>query len=73
MDLETFRRLEEALEKLLQSHGALKEEKRLLTERLREKESEIEGLKERLEKLDSEKELIRDKVDGLLNKLEGFI
>lgn len=84
-EIESFSRLEEKIDQLLERMEALKQERDLAVaqrseteELLRRRETEIEQLKQKLEEaqtrtLDPEKEsVIREKLTGLLNKLDNI-
>jgi len=73
MTTENFERLEEGLTRLLADFETLKAENRGLHEVLKAKEAEVEALNAKISRLDSEKGLVKEKVDGLLERLEGLI
>jgi len=73
MALDNFDRLEEGLTRLLSDLETLRAENRGLKEVLRAKEAEVETLNEKIGRLDKEKGLVKEKVDGLLERLEGLI
>lgn len=73
MALDNFDRLEEGLTRLLADLETLKAENRGLKDALRAGEAEVETLNEKIGRLDKEKGLVKEKVDGLLERLEGLI
>jgi predicted nuclease with TOPRIM domain len=73
MALDNFDRLEEGLGRLLTEFEALKAENRGLKEVLKAKEAEVDTLNDKIGRLDKEKGLVKEKVDTLLEKLEGLI
>jgi len=73
MELDRFETLEQKVGRLIEGYIQLKLEHRKLAEELKSKESELSGLKERLNKLDSEKGRIKQKVEGILEKIDGLI
>ncbi|HEY4708439.1 MAG TPA: cell division protein ZapB [Thermodesulfobacteriota bacterium] len=73
MALDNFDRLEEGLTRLLAAYETLASEKDGSSEALAAKDREIAELKTKLKKLEAERDGIREKVDVLLEKLEGLI
>lgn len=74
MELEKFIELDEKIRELLVDTGSsLKEENLVLKERLSECEKELKELKRVVGRYDKEKLLVREKVDGLLQRVEGLI
>ena len=73
MELVVFEQLEKKIEKLIEQCVELKQENRRLSEVLNSKDEEIEGLHIKLEKFSKEKGLIREKVETLLERVEGLI
>lgn len=73
MTLDKFERLEEGLTRLLAAYETLSSEKEGFKEVLASKDLEIDELKTKLKKLEAERDEVRDKVDGLLEKLETLI
>jgi len=71
--MEKFDVLEEKISRLIDSYSALREEKTVLVERLAEKELEIQKLKERISLLSREREAAREKVEGLLNRVDRLL
>ena len=71
--MEKFDILEEKISRLIDSYSALREEKTVLGERLAEKELEIQKLKERISLLSREREVAREKVEGLLNRVDRLL
>jgi len=73
MEFGMFEQLEQKVEKIIERCGELTKENEKLTEMLRSKEEETESLTRKLEKLGKEKGLVREKVETLLERLEGLI
>lgn len=75
MDKETdkFDVLEERISRLLEAYSTLRDEKVTLGERLAEKELEIQKLKEKVSYLSREREAAREKVEGLLTRVDRLI
>ena len=70
MGWEAFKELEERIEKLTRGYLFLKEERSNLLNLLKEKEEEISSLKGELEEMRAEKEEIRNRIIGLIEKIE---
>jgi len=70
MKWEAFNELEERIEKLTKGYLSLKEERNNLLNLLRQKEEEISSLKGELEEMRAEKEEIRNRIIGLIEKIE---
>ena len=73
MELAVFEQLEKKIEKLIEQCAELKQENKRLTEALNSKDKEIESLHVKFEKFGKEKGLIREKVETLLERVEGLI
>lgn len=73
MALENFDKLEERINLLLDEYERLQAENRLLKQALESKNLEIEDVKDKLKRLDREKGIVREKVDGILSRLESLI
>ncbi len=73
MALDRFNRLEEGLTRLLSAYETLAAEKEGTSEALAAKDLEIAELRSKLKKLEAERDEVREKVDLLLEKLEGLI
>jgi len=71
--MDKFEILEEKVTRLIEAYASLKEEKESLGERLTQKESEIQKLKEKISHLCREREAAREKVKGLLNRVDRLI
>ena len=72
-EIEKFDVLEARIIQLVEAYSALRDEKTLLGEQLTQKESEIQKLKEKISHLSRERELAREKVEGLLNRVDRLI
>lgn len=73
MALEKFERLEEGLGRLLAAYEALSAENREIMESRGAKDQELAALREKVARLEKEKEQVRERVDGLLAKLEALM
>lgn len=72
MDLSTFKTLETKIEELLNRLKALKQENDEVRRRLEEKEREVAELTQLLSVQDAERDQVRERVEGLLAKLESL-
>lgn len=70
---ERFDRLSDGLTRLLETQERLKAENIELREALGEKDRELEELRSKVEEQDKEKGLVRERIDGLLGRLDGLI
>jgi len=73
MEMEKFDILEEKISRLLDAYSSLREEKAVLGEKLAEREGEIQRLKEKISLLSREREAARQKVEGLLSRVDRLI
>lgn len=73
MDLDKFDALEQRVSSLIDGYGTLKQENFRLAHELESKEKELYKLKERLSKLDNEKGIIKEKVENILQKVDGLL
>ncbi|WKZ33597.1 MAG: cell division protein ZapB [Thermodesulfobacteriota bacterium] len=73
MVIEQFERLEAGLLRLLAAHEAASAEKEALKAEISSKDIEIAELKKNLKRLEGERDQVREKVDGLLARLETLI
>ncbi len=73
MALEQFDRLEEGLLRLLAAYEAVSAEKEALNAEISTRDLEIAELRRNLKRLEGERDQVREKVDGLLAKLETLI
>lgn len=73
MALDKFQRLEEGLNRLLAGYEGITASNRDLMDSLAAKDLLITELKEKISRLEGEKDQVREKVDGLLSRLEGLI
>lgn len=64
--------LEQKIKKLLEQVNGLKQEKKDLEVRLKEREGEITGLKNDMENLLTERDRIKEKVTHLIKSVEDF-
>ncbi len=71
--MDKFDILEEKINQLVDAYSALRREKDSLGERLAEKESEIRKLNERINQFSQERDMAREKVEGLLHRVERLI
>jgi len=68
-----FEQLEKKVEKLIERCGELNGENERLAAVLKSKDEEIKGLIHKLDKLGKEKGVVREKVETLLDRLEGLL
>ncbi|MFZ3073312.1 MAG: cell division protein ZapB [Thermodesulfobacteriota bacterium] len=76
MEPVNFIELEERISRLLSSYGALQDEKKRLEEELRQRNAEAKelvDLREKVKRLEKEKGVVKEKVDGLIRRLDGLI
>jgi len=72
-ETDKFEILEEKITQLVEAYGSLTNEKTAMGEKLAQKELEIRGLMEKVARLSKERETAREKVKGLLNRLDILI
>ncbi|NPB08892.1 MAG: cell division protein ZapB [Thermodesulfobacteria bacterium] len=73
MEFQEIRLLEEKIEALLGVLQDLRREKEELLAQLRQKEEEISGLRTELSRLREERDLIKEKVQGLLSRIDQLL
>lgn len=73
MALEKFERLEEGLGRLLAAYEALSAENREILASQGDKDKEVAALREKVARLEKERDQVRERVDGLLAKLETLM
>jgi chromosome segregation ATPase len=71
--VDKFEVLEEKITRLVEAYASLSDEKNGLGKRLAQKEIEIQGLMEKVDRLSQEREDARQRVEGLLNRLDRLI
>ncbi len=71
--MDKFDVLEDRIDRLVEAYSALREEKESLRNRLAERELEIQKLREKLSHFSRERELAREKVEGLLTRVDRLI
>lgn len=72
-EVDKFDVLEERITRLVEAYSTLRDEKVSLGEKLAEKELEIQKLKERVSYLSREREVAREKVEGLLARVDRLL
>jgi chromosome segregation ATPase len=72
-ETDKFDVLEGKISQLVDSYSTLRDEKTALGEQLAQKELEIQKLKEKIYHLSREREVAREKVEGLLNRVDRLI
>ncbi len=72
MGMKNFEILEERLEELLRFCDDTEKDNNLIKEQLVLKEMEIKELRERLAKIEGEKIKVKEKVEGLIIRLDGL-
>jgi len=73
MEGDRFNVLEEKIAQLLDAYTSLGKEKAILDEKLATWEMEMQGLKEKVLYLSRARETARQKIEGLLNRIEILI
>ena len=72
-DIDKFAVLEQKITQLVEAYASLSAEKTALEKKLGQKEMEVQGLMEKIARLSQEREAARDRVEGLLNRLDRVI
>jgi chromosome segregation ATPase len=72
-ETDKFDVLEEKITKLVEAYSTLQDEKTSLGEELAQRDLEIQKLKDKISHLSREREIAREKVEGLLNRVERLI
>ncbi len=72
-EIDKFDVLEGKISQLVDAYSTLRDEKTALGEQLAQKELEIQKLKEKISHLSREREVAREKVEGLLNRVDRLI
>lgn len=72
-EIDKFEVLEEKITHLVEAYASLSNEKTTLGKKLAQKEMEIQGLMEKVARLSQEREAARERVEGLLNRLDRLI
>lgn len=72
MSITNFEILEERLEELLRFSETVDKKNNLIKEQFALKDLEIKELRERLDKIEREKVKAREKVEGLIKRLDGL-
>lgn len=73
MSVENFDKLEKKIERLFELCDALRSDKDELREMLRRRDIEISELRGAAEVFEKEKGAVRERVDGLIERLDGLI
>lgn len=71
--MDKFDVLEDRINRLVDAYSALREEREALGNRLVERELEIQQLKEKVSHFSRERESAREKVEGLLTRVDRLI
>ncbi|KPK84630.1 MAG: hypothetical protein AMJ94_19985 [Deltaproteobacteria bacterium SM23_61] len=72
-EVDKFDVLEDRINRLVDAYSTLREERETLENRLAERELEIQRLKEKISHFSRERELAREKVEGLLTRVDRLI
>ncbi len=72
MGMKNFEILEERLEELLRFCDDTEKDNNLIKEQLVLKDMEIKDLRKRLAKIEEEKIKVKEKVEGLITRLDGL-
>lgn len=73
MALDKFERLEDGLGRLLEAFEAISAENRELRASQGQSEQELAALREKVLRLEKERDQVRERVDGLLARLEALM
>ena len=73
IEVDRFNVLEEKITQLVDAYTSLGKEKATLDEKLALREIEIQGLKEKILHLSQARETARQKIEGLINRVENLI
>ncbi len=69
---ESFKRLQERVQEVVQGYNHLRQEKEALTDKLRRKDQSIDKLNERLRALDDRKSSVKAKIEQLIQRIEDL-
>jgi predicted nuclease with TOPRIM domain len=69
---ESFKRLQERVQEVLQGYNHLRQEKEALTDKVRRKDQSIDELNERLRALDARKSSVKAKIEQLIQRIEDL-
>jgi predicted nucleic acid-binding Zn-ribbon protein len=72
-EIDKFAVLEEKITQFVEAYASLSAEKTALGKKLAQKEMEVQGLMEKVARLSQEREAARERVEGLLNRLDRVI
>ena len=72
-EIDKFAILEEKITQLVEAYASLADEKAALGKKLAQKEIEVLGFMEKVSRLSQEREAARERVEGLLNRLDRVI
>lgn len=72
-EIDKFAVLEEKITQLVEAYASLSNEKAALGKKLAQKEMEVQGLVEKVARLSQEREAVRERVEGLLDRLDRVI
>jgi archaellum component FlaC len=72
-EVDRFEVLEEKITQLVEAYASLSNEKNAMGKKLAQKDVEIQGLVEKVGRLSQEREAARERVEGLLTRLDRLI
>jgi predicted nucleic acid-binding Zn-ribbon protein len=72
-EIDKFAILEEKITQLVEAYASFSNEKAALGKKLAQKETEVQGLMEKVARLSQEREAVRERVEGLLNRLDRVL
>lgn len=72
-EIDKFAILEEKIAQLVEAYASLSNEKAAWGKKLAQKEMEVQGLMEKVARLSQEREAARERVEGLLNRLDRVL
>lgn len=73
MEWQVFEILEEKIDLMVKRLETLSQENREANLKIKEKEEMLLGAQERIDALEEEKELVKDKIEGILNKINQVL
>ena len=72
-EIDKFEILEDKIIQLIESYALLKNEKMVLGGKLAQKEIEVQEINEKVNRLSQDRERIREKIEGLLTRIDRLI
>jgi hypothetical protein len=72
-EIDKFEILEDKIIQLIESYALLKNEKMVLEGKLAQKEIEVQEINEKVNRLFQDRERVREKIEGLLTRIDRLI